>query len=149
MDDSFDRILEGLPPRRSRSRLEPYGKLIDGLLRRGRTYREIASVLVKNYELHASISTIHDYVRRWGQAARKSRKGQASGRTSGEDAILNDRKVRADAERSQAGDDEIQQRIDALKRKPIADQTQPELFHYDPNEPLRIPPKTGSRKPGD
>jgi hypothetical protein len=38
--DDFEEILNGLSAKPSRSRLEPYGSLIDKLLRSGRTYRE-------------------------------------------------------------------------------------------------------------
>ena len=37
MDDNFQDILDSLPEKRSRSRLEPYGRLISDLLRRGWT----------------------------------------------------------------------------------------------------------------
>src|SRR5438034_8391295 len=37
--------------------------------------------------------------------------------------------------------DEVQQRIAALKLKPEPAQSNPELFRYDPNEPLHLPPK--------
>jgi hypothetical protein len=63
MDDNFQDIIDSLPEKRSRSRLEPYGKLIDELLRRGWTYRGIAGILAKKFQLKVSISTIHDFVR--------------------------------------------------------------------------------------
>jgi hypothetical protein len=37
---------------------------------------------------------------------------------------------------------EIQRKIAALKLHPAPAQTKSQLFHYDPNEPLHIPPKT-------
>jgi len=45
MDAKFKEILDGLPDKRPRSRLEPYRELISGLRRRGRTYRDIAHIL--------------------------------------------------------------------------------------------------------
>jgi hypothetical protein len=41
VDSEFRNILESLPEKPLRSRLEPYGELIDGLRRRGRTYRDV------------------------------------------------------------------------------------------------------------
>ncbi len=64
MDDNFQDILDSLPEKRSRSRLEPYDKLIDELLRRGWTYRGIAGIPAEKCHLKVSISTIHDFVRR-------------------------------------------------------------------------------------
>ena len=45
MDDNFQDIVDNLPEKPSRSRLEPHGRLVEELLRRGRTYREIAGIL--------------------------------------------------------------------------------------------------------
>src|SRR5438034_7136145 len=41
--------------------------------------------------------------------------------------------------------DDVQQRIAALKLKPAPTPSSPDLFRYDPNEPLHLPPK--DRKP--
>jgi len=79
MDPNFDRILDNLPEKRSRSRLEPYAVLIRELLRRHRTYREIASVLLERFQLHTSISTIHDFVRRWMVSGKKVGRNRIEG----------------------------------------------------------------------
>ena len=82
MDDGFlgfQDILDSVPEKRSRSRLEPYGRLIHGLLRRSRSYREIARILRERFHLHASISTIHDFVRIRAGQARKARKRNPAG----------------------------------------------------------------------
>jgi hypothetical protein len=63
MDDHFRQLLDSLPTNRPCSRLEPYGKLIEELLRRGRTYRDIASIIVDNFQVRVSVSTVHDFVR--------------------------------------------------------------------------------------
>jgi len=39
MDDKVSEILDGLPPKPPRSRLDPHVKLIEEMRRRGRTYR--------------------------------------------------------------------------------------------------------------
>ncbi len=44
VDSEFRNILESLPEKPLRSRLEPYGELIDGLRRRGRTYRDVLEI---------------------------------------------------------------------------------------------------------
>jgi hypothetical protein len=144
MNDLFDGILDGFPEKRSRSRLEPYGKLIHELLRRGRTYREVASILFERCNLHASISTIHDFVRRPAATARKTRKAAGSKEKIGCDPNQSDNDSPMNSRKSQAAPDEVQQRIAALKFRRAPAQTQPELFQYDPSEPLRVPQKPGS-----
>ena len=63
LSDKFRAILDALPEKPPRSRLEPYSELIDELRRRRRTYREIVDVLAEKCNLRASISTLHDFVR--------------------------------------------------------------------------------------
>src|SRR5438034_7383253 len=79
MDDSFQEILDSLPEKRSRSRLEPYGRLIDELLRRRWTYRAIAGILAEKCQLTVSSSTIHDFVRRRSRSKRNLPKRRAPG----------------------------------------------------------------------
>jgi hypothetical protein len=67
MDGKFQNILDRLPEKPPRSRLEPYRHLIDELLRRGRTYRDVASILAEKCQVRVSVSTIHDFVRVRGQ----------------------------------------------------------------------------------
>ena len=59
--DDFEEILNGLSAKPGRSRLEPYGSLIDKLLRSGRTYREIAGILAEKCHVHIAFSTIHHF----------------------------------------------------------------------------------------
>jgi hypothetical protein len=58
--DDFQHILDTLPPQSPRSRLAPYGGLIDKLRRRGRTYREIVDILATQCGLRVSVSTLHE-----------------------------------------------------------------------------------------
>ena len=142
MDDNFQDILDSLPEKSSRSRLEPYGRLIEELLRRGRPYREIARILAEKCQLQVSISTIHDFVRLRSRSKRNPPKRQ---RVSPEARV--EGKTRASVEKQEIVD-EVHQRITALKLRPVPAQTSPKQFHYDPNEPLRLPPKR-RRNPGD
>jgi hypothetical protein len=142
MDPDFDRILDGLPEKRSRSRLEPYGALIKELLRRNRTYREIAFVLQDRFQFHASISTIHDFVRHWTVPAEKNR------RTRIENSRQKSRKgptnisAKMPKAKVPVTSEEVQKRIAALKSQPIP-AVETKLFHYDPEQPLQIssPPR--------
>ena len=52
------------------------------------------------------------------------------------------------ANREKPPNDDVQQRIVDLKRRPAPATPDPTLFHYDPSEPLRILPKVGKNKVG-
>ena len=152
MDDNFQEILDSLPEGRSRSRLEPYGRLIDELLRRRWTYRGIAGILAEKCQLKVSSSTIHDFVRRRSRSKRNLPKRGAPGfpeKMRVSPTAQTKVKTRASAEEQQLpAVDELHQRIAALKLRPVPVQTSPKQFHYDPSEPLRLPPKK-RKNPGD
>ena len=63
MGGRFQDILDSLPEKPPRSRLEPYRDLIEELRRRGRTFREIAHILREKCHVETAASTIHDFVR--------------------------------------------------------------------------------------
>lgn len=55
--------LADLPPKSPRSKLEPHRELIRELRRRGRTYRELASLFRERLGLEVAPSTIHSFVK--------------------------------------------------------------------------------------
>ena len=138
MDDRFEDILDTLPDKRPRSCLEPYGKLIDELRRRGRTYRDIAHILAERFQLRVWASTVQRFVRIQLRARRKPQERRMPESPS-------PRKVISGGA-AQVSADEVRQRIEALKRRPVPTDTTPERFHYDPTEPLRLIRKTGENE---
>ena len=149
MDPDFDRILDSLPEKRSRSRLEPYGVLIKKLRRRGRTYREIANVLSDKFQIHASISTIHDFVRRWSALDKSSRTGiEKVRKKSMKDPISISVKTQVTNAEAPVTSDEVQKRIAALKSRPILS-TETKIFHYDPDQPLQISSPQAGKESGE
>lgn len=143
MDDKLQDILDNLPEKPPRSRLEPYSELIRELRRRRRTYREIAEILAAKCNLRAAASTIHDFVRVRSRATRKPEKRRP---TAGPGVRLEGmepsaRAVHAAEEKKQPMA-EVHQRIAALKKRAVPAQANPEQFQYDPSEPLRLPEKT-------
>jgi hypothetical protein len=54
MDAKFREILDALPNKPPRSRLEPYRELIEELRRRGRTYVDIAGILAEKCQVQPS-----------------------------------------------------------------------------------------------
>ena len=132
MDDSFQEILDSLPEKRSRSRLEPYGRLIDELVRRGWTYRGIAGILAEKCQLQVSISTIHDFVRLRSRSKRISPKPKRQAPEPSEKMKVST--ARAEGKTTEEQEippvDEVHQRITALKLRRVPTQTSPKQFHY-------------------
>src|SRR5262249_29518357 len=118
--DNFEEILNSLPEKPARSRLEPYAGLINELLRRSRTYREIARILAEKCQIQVSISTIHDFVRLRSRAKRNPPKRQTPGSTekpAASTTIRDREKTPARAEKEISAVNEVYQRIAALKQR--------------------------------
>jgi len=62
-NDDIQAILDRLPPKPPRSKLEPYAELIQELRKRGRSYREIASILTACCGVSAGTHTVYNFVR--------------------------------------------------------------------------------------
>src|SRR2546426_10043291 len=81
MDTKFRQILDGLPDKPPRSRLEPCRELIRELRRRGRTYRDIAHILAEKCQIQVTASGVHDFVRKKSRDERKPAGPMTSSRT--------------------------------------------------------------------
>jgi len=135
MDEKFKELLKTVMPQTGRSRLEPYGELIDELRLLGLPYREIASLLTEKYELHVTKSTIHDFVRvrlrRQKKVAKRATKeaAQATAPAPARGFIW--------LAQSSSGTRDAQPRSvnEKSKSAPIDD------FHYDPTKPLTLLPQ--------
>ncbi len=139
----FQDILDSLPEKPARSRLEPYRDLIEELRRRGRTFREIAHILAEKCHVETAASTIHDFVRvRSCREQRSSRRpwkdatksiGATTPQLAGAAKLVGE---------TGAAVDEVRRKIAALKVRKSVNELTPEGFQFDPNEPLRL------KKPG-
>jgi hypothetical protein len=132
MDDRLKDILESLPPKPPRSRMDPYRELIDELRRVGRTYREISAILAEKCELRVTASAVHDFVRRrrkndrraeWSEWKLPTANRPTSGKTARRGAF--DKSI-------------VEQRIAVLKRKGAEPKPLPARFAFDGDEPLRL-----------
>jgi hypothetical protein len=63
MEPTHQIILESLPPKSPRSKLEPHHELIRELRRKGRTYREVAQLFHERLGLYVAPSTLHSFVK--------------------------------------------------------------------------------------
>ena len=137
MDPVISGLLDDLPDKPPRSKLEAHADVIAALRRKRRTYREIAQFFREHLSIAVSPSTIHDFVRvRRGREKRKA------------DAVHDE--IPAPAKHlsrldpignpSRADEDTLQ-RIADLKRRAPAPEPEP-LFTYKDDEPLKL-----NRKP--
>jgi hypothetical protein len=146
MDARFREILDALPDKPPRSRLEPYREFIEELRRRGRTYVDIAGILAEKCQVQVTASGVHDFVRTRSRMKRRSIKQAAS--DPPKSVPTSTGAGREDSSQKPSGDDEVRRRIAALKaRKPVA-AAEPNGFQFDPTEPLRLinPSKTSPDK---
>jgi len=142
MNPDFQDILDGLPEKPARSRLEPYRPLIEELRRRGRTYQEIVRILEEKCQLHTAVSTVNDFMRRSSRTnPSKDTKPAVVDLTGAPPATTASARWPNLAKQQMSPSEEVRQRIAALKQRPVPAEA-PKLFHYDPDEPLRLLPKT-------
>jgi len=143
MDKLLSDILNTIPPKLPRSKLEPHYELVRELRRRSRTYREIAKILEAHVGLRVDHTTICDFVRtrtRWARTPRSG--GQLPPRPlanstapSGSEA---ESPVSSTTSAASDGTTDAYARIEALKRrKPTAKPVDPG-FHYEEGAPLRL-----------
>jgi hypothetical protein len=135
MDDKVNEILERLPAKPPRSRLDPHATLIEELRRRGRTFAEIARVLAEECQLSTCPSNIHHFLK---LRTRKAKLVRRAGVTSDDTSEVASQHVTGSAVLQRTPSTDVAQRIAALKqRKPLPPPVS-EGFDYDPNEPLRL-----------
>ena len=136
MEPDVYKLLEEIPDKPPRSKLEAHADVI-GILRRKRyTYREVALFFQERLAITVAPSTIHDFVRV------RRRRGKRSVVLSGEQPAKETTSVsRPPATNISATQAEVQKRIAALKRRAPAEEPQPR-FTYEENEPLQLRRKT-------
>jgi hypothetical protein len=141
MDERFQAILDSLPPKPARSRLEPYAELIHELRRRGRSYREITAILADRCGERVGVHTLYNFVRVRTPALKKTSKPPRAAATG-----AGARPGSAVASGSRGGDgpnQEVWERIQALKERPVSAHTKSaeKVFRYDETVPLTVNPK--------
>jgi IS30 family transposase len=150
MDDKVHEILDNLPPKPPRSRLDPHFELIDEMRRRGRTYKEIARVLAETCQVKSSPSNIYYFVRLRAREAKRARsrraeqnvaEPRASSKVASAPSL-----VRSTGPHVNLPEDMVQRIAAVRNRKPP--EPPPTGFSFDPNEPLRLI-DPGKRKPDD
>jgi hypothetical protein len=134
-DERIRQLLENLPEREPRSRLEPFRELIVRMREKGYSYREISRYLVERCGVEITHNAVRNFLKRHGAAD-----GQALP-PHGADA---QRPWNADTPRlSKTATVEepsrVRERIEALKRWRAPEETPVADFRFDAAQPLRLP----------
>ena len=136
MDDAFKAILDSLPPKPARSKLEPFTELIQELRKRDRSYQEIADILRDRCGISVGTHTVYNFVRVRAAARKKAR----SARLAVESLPVPETSATAETSSPDAvKDDVVWQRIQALKQRFASREgTGKKEFEYNENEPLQL-----------
>jgi FAD/FMN-containing dehydrogenase len=143
MDDKVNEILERLPAKPPRSRLDPHATLIEEMRRRGRTFAEISRVLAEECQVSTSPSNIHHFMKLRARMAKIAKRTGAKFAVSSE-VVCPPSAAGATVPKPTPPTDAAL-RIAALKQRKLSPPPTSEEFDYDPNEPLRLvnPGKSG------
>ncbi len=136
MDNRFRAILDSIPKKSQRSKLEPYTELIEQLRRRGHTYREITRILAEKCCLAVASSTLVRFVAAHAKEKRKCPKHHESMKTRSKAPASVEVNVN-----SAVQDNDLWKRIEVLKRRPAKNAQRSKQFEYDPGQPLQLPRK--------
>lgn len=137
MEPDINKLLEEIPDKPPRSKLEAHADVITVLRRKRYTYREIAHFFQEHLAITVAPSTIHDFLRV------RRRRGKRSAVFGGDQPAKEATPVsRPPAINIPVTQGDVQKRIAALKRRAPAEEPQP-LFTYEEEEPLKL-----RRKPG-
>jgi hypothetical protein len=115
MEPAHQLILESLPQKPPRSKLEPHRELIRELRRKGRTYREVAKLFNERLGLYVAPSTLHSFVK---VRAKHNKHTQ----------------FELPPSEPEAGFDPVA----ALRTKPLTSKPKPTRFVFRENEPLTL-----------
>jgi hypothetical protein len=138
MDPNINKLLDSIPEKPPRSKLQAHADVISALRRKRRTYREIAQFFQEHLAITVAPSTIHDFVR-----VRRRRRNVSIDEERAGDAPKRVSEPRATGIPAQ--EDGVQRKINALKQRTPRKEPQP-LFTYEADEPLKLRRKPASDK---
>jgi hypothetical protein len=132
MDPTLLSLLDSIPQKPPRSKLETHRELIRQLRRKGCTYRDIVRILHERVGLDVAVSTIHSFIK---VRAKHRKQVQYELPPLEPESSLNTR----------MSSDDVASRIAALKAKPVEHKAKPKHFHFEESEPLKLVGQGGSR----
>jgi hypothetical protein len=131
MDPTLLSLLETIPQKPPRSKLETHRELIRQLRRKGCTYRDIVRLLHERIGIHVAVSTIHSFVK-----VRAKHRKQVQYELP---------PLESESKPVSLSADDIASRIAALRAKPIQQKSKPKHFHFEESEPLKLTSQGESR----
>jgi len=132
MDPTLLSLLDSIPQKPPRSKLENHRELIRQLRRKGCTYRDIVRILRERVGLDVAVSTIHSFIK----VRAKHRK-----HVQYELPPLEPQSPATD----RMNPEDVASRIAALKAKPVEHKAKPKHFHFEESEPLKLVGQGGLR----
>ena len=119
MEPELRTILESLPEKTYRSKLEPHRELIRELRRKGRTYREVAHLFEERLGLYVAPSTLHSFVKVRAKHRRRTQ-------------------FELPPIQLATSESPVLERVSAFKAKPVVRTAKPSRFVFRENEPLTL-----------
>jgi hypothetical protein len=132
MDPTLLSLLDSIPQKPPRSKVETHQELIRQLRRKGCTYRDIVRILRERVGLDVAVSTIHSFIK--VRAKHRKQVQYELPPLEPESSVS-----------SRLSPDDVASRIAALKTKPVEQKAKPKQFHFEENEPLKLVNPGGSR----
>jgi hypothetical protein len=132
MDPTLLSVLDSIPQKPPRSKLETHRELIRQLRRKGCTYRDIVRILHERVGLDVAVSTIHSFIK---VRAKHRKQIQYELPPLESESSVN----------TELSANDVATRIAALKAKPIEHKAKPKQFHFEESEPLKLVGQGGLR----
>ena len=132
MDLTLLSLLDSIPQKPPRSKLETHRELIRQLRRKGCTYRDIVRILRERVGLDVAVSTIHSFIK---VRAKHRKQLQYELPPLETESSVNTR----------MSPNDVASRIAALKAKRVEQKAQSKHFHFEESEPLKLVNQGGSR----
>jgi hypothetical protein len=142
MDETLRKLLDDIPERPPRSKLEPHAEVIRELRKKRRTYQEIAAFFKEHLQVPVAPSTLHAFVKTRARQAR-NRTMEAVGTTASRppEFQAGHPLETAPVPASPLGRPDIRESIPAVWEQPSATPKEQPLFQFDAQEPFLLNPK--------
>jgi hypothetical protein len=138
MDPVISKLLDEIPEKPPRSKLEVHADVIATLRQKRRTYCEIAEFFREHLAITVSPSTIHDFVRVRRRRGKRNVASDNQPKTSAPKDVAS-----PPVKGTSPNNDDMHRKIAAMKRRTPVEPPRL-IFDYDPNEPLKLRRKPGS-----
>ena len=138
MDESLKTILDSLPPKPSRSKLEPYQEFIRELRRRGRSYQEITHILRDRCGVTAAVHSVYNFVRVREKAEKRTRPRPPGGGRSADIGTSSGLAERAHLQPRPPTGNDAWKNIERLRQRRLERSDEEKAFAFNEDEPLRL-----------